>query len=486
MRVAYQAGVIKALFESGLTFFHMDGTSGGTINLAMLLSGLSPDVMCERWRTLPVRRFASLLPLRKYLKGLHVPALGDADGIVHTVFPHLGIDLDRIRAATKVAGTFNVCNYTRKTNEAIPHTSIDLDLLVAGISLPIVMPPVRKGDSLYLDSVWIRDANLTEAVQRGAEELWLVWCIGNTAEYRDGPFRQYVHMIEISAAGMLNQELEWICDLNERIVRGDSPYGQTEPIRLHVIKPDMPLPLDPVLYTGRVDAATLVDMGYADAMRYLSSERTEGVALSPESTMMRDAGPGISFRETMAGSFALGETDPEAGARKGQADNTRLAVHAAVDVEDVERFVADSLHSARITGHIDLAPFGSAIPASGGVLQLLTEGDESTVKWMVYELGFEHQGKPYYLAGRKLVRSGPVVRAWPDTTTLFTRLHEGRDSSGPVIGAGVLTLGVSDVLRMIATLHPTNAGSVVGGVRALTAFGRFFTREVWRSYVSRR
>ena len=68
MRVAWQAGVLLALEEAGLTFAHADGTSGGTINLAMLLSGRSPLEMCERWRTLRVRDFASPLPLRDYLR----------------------------------------------------------------------------------------------------------------------------------------------------------------------------------------------------------------------------------------------------------------------------------------------------------------------------------------------------------------------------------------------------------------------------------
>src|SRR5213075_2810999 len=41
MRVAYQAGAIHALLEEGLGFAHADGTSGGTMNLAMLMSGLT-------------------------------------------------------------------------------------------------------------------------------------------------------------------------------------------------------------------------------------------------------------------------------------------------------------------------------------------------------------------------------------------------------------------------------------------------------------
>ncbi|MBV9707442.1 MAG: patatin-like phospholipase family protein [Chloroflexi bacterium] len=52
MRVAYQAGVVRALIKAGLCFAHADSTSGGIINPAMLFAGLSPVEMCDRWRTL--------------------------------------------------------------------------------------------------------------------------------------------------------------------------------------------------------------------------------------------------------------------------------------------------------------------------------------------------------------------------------------------------------------------------------------------------
>src|SRR5262245_34091621 len=471
MRVAYQAGVLKALQQAGLRFFHADGTSGGIINLSMLLAGLSPNEMCERWLTLQVRDFASPLPLREYTKGLRTPALGDADGIVRKVFPHLGIDPGRIRCAQGMAGTFNVCNYTRKTNEAIAHTDVDLDLLVAGISLPIFMPPVRKDSTLYLDSVWIKDANLMQAVQRGAEELWLVWCIGNTAQYHDGVFRQYVHMIEISAAGKLNEELDWVRDLNMRIERGDSPYGQRQPVRLHVIKPATPLPLDPDFYAGRIDAATLIDRGYADARRYLRTARAEGVPLQPEATSMQDSTTGISFREAMSGAFALGETDPRVGAVRGQVSGARLTMHATIDIADIRTITSNPQHGGVISGHIDFAPFGQSIPAEDGVFRLFAPSGEPKLTWMVYELGFEHAGKPYYLAGKKEVRAGSVLRMWADTTTLYTQLHEGRDSSAPVVGAGVLTLGVGDLLRLLATFHATNAASWTARACASATFG---------------
>ncbi|MEC5384248.1 patatin-like phospholipase family protein [Uliginosibacterium sp. H3] len=486
MRVAWQAGVLKALHEAGLRFHHGDGTSGGTMNLGMLLSGLTPDEMCERWRTLDVKDFVSFMPMREYFKALNMKAMGDADGIVEKVFPHLGIDPARIRLAEGMAGSFNVCNFTQKTNEAIPHMDIDLDLLVAGISLPIFMPAVKRGDTEYLDSVWIKDANLIEAVKRGAEEVWLVWCIGNTPTYHDGSFNQYVHMIELSAAGKLNEEMALVNELNERIARGDSPYGQKQQIRLHVVKPEKPLPLDPDFYLGRIDSATLVDRGYADAMRYLRTRKPEGMPLTPEATQMQDAGTGIAFRETMAGYFSLGAIDPKTGAAQGKSANTQLALHASIDIEDIDAFVADPQHRSGLSGHVDFAPLGTNMPASHGVFALFMPGDEPGLRWMVYELGFQHAGKDYYLAGKKEVRVASPLALWPATTTLYTKLHEGRDTSGPVVGAGVLSLGVSALMSLLSTFHATNAPTMGKSLGATGSFAGFFTKSLVSTYIMRR
>src|SRR5262245_27720883 len=98
--------------------------------------------MCDRWRTLRVKDFVSFISPEKYLHALNLRAMGNADGITRRVFPHLGIDVDAIHAHQGMEGTFNVCNFNRKTNEVFDHTRVDLDLLVAGISLPIFMPPV--------------------------------------------------------------------------------------------------------------------------------------------------------------------------------------------------------------------------------------------------------------------------------------------------------------------------------------------------------
>jgi predicted acylesterase/phospholipase RssA len=477
MRVAWQAGVLLALDAAGLRFQHFDGASGGTLNLAMLLSGLSPAEMAQRWRALELKDFISLLPLEEYLKGAW-PALGDADGVRNKVFPGLGIDFDRLRACEDVTATFNLCNFTHKTLEVMEHTAMEPDLLVAAMSLPAFMPAVPWHGMTYTDAVWIKDTNLWEAVRRGAEELWLLWCIGNTPTYRDGAFPQYVHMIEMSANGALFEELSRIRDLNERILRGDSPFGQRQPIRLHVIKPMQALPLDPDFYLGRISAESLIALGHQAATDYLQGRRPEGLPLTPEVTTMLDAAPGLSFRETMAGPFSLSATEPEAGAT-GTAPH--LAMHATVFVQDLDRFLTDPGHLGSLSGTIDYGPFGAPIEAHQGVFRLFSPTDEPNTKYMVYELAFDRDGEPYYLAGHKVVRQDPGFDLWKDTTTLYTKLHKGTDATGEVVGAGILSLGVTDLIKLLGTVEVPNAGPVQRA-ETLAKFGKFFMGELWNTY----
>lgn len=485
IRVAYQAGAIRALFDAGLTFDHVDATSGGGLNLAMLLSGLSPAEMCERWRTLDPKRFLSFMPLEKYLNAADLTAMGGADGIASGVIPHLGIDFATIRGNRTLAGTFNVCNFTRKANEVVPHGAVDRDVLIAGMSLPGVLPPVKRGSDWYLDSAFIRDANPLEAVHRGADEVWIIWCLGNTPSYKGGFLNVYIQMIEMAAHGALHQDFERIRELNERVAHGEAPGGRMQPVVVHLVLPEYRLPLDLDLVTGRIGIATLIDMGYADASRYLAGRRPEGVPLTPEVTMMKEGALGLMFRETMSGPFALGVTDPQEGARQGRSAGTELAMHATITIRDLTAFIADREHAGEIVGRITFPPLGRDLPASSGRFNLFSPSDDPKLKRMVYELAFEHGGESYYLAGRKDVKDDPGFDLWKDTTTLLTRLHKGPDASGPVVGAGVLSLSPTELVKLLSTAHALNASSVAEEAKAVAAFGRFFLGELWNSYISK-
>lgn len=200
---------------------------------------------------------------------------------------------------------------------------------------------------------------------------------------------------------------------------------------------------------------------------------------------MADENPGIRFDEIMAGGLTLGEGDCREGAKQGKRSGTIMAMHATVTIDNMEQFIRDASHLGELTGTIDYPPFGSAIPCRHGKFNLFSPTDDPLMKVMVYELGFEHQGTAYYVAGHKEVRDDPGFDLWSDTTTLYTKLHQGSDDSGPVVGAGVLTLGVTELMKLVASMKVTHADGVTDKAQTLASFGHFFMGELWDTYVSK-
>ncbi len=483
MRVAYQSGAVKALFDSGLRFSFADGASGGTMNLAALLSDVTPDDLCRRWRSLDVADFVSLRPLKAYLKFPAVGALGGFAGIRNKVFPHLGIDFDKLRGTRSVRASFNVCDFDDKVVVAVPQEQMTLELLLAGISLPLATPPVRYQGRTYTDAVWILDCNLLVPVRAGANEIWVIWCIGNTPQFTKRPIEEYVHMIEMSALGALHNQFAEIAALNAQIARGERPYGHDRPIVVHLIKPTYPLPLDPDYLAGRIDGPTLVDSGYRDASAYLAAMNPAGVPLDPASSKMKVPGRGINFREAMTGRLTFGVTDPNAGYDNPAA--IPFTLNASIDVRDIDAFVADPTHTGELTGHLYSPRAGFVLPGTGGVFRLFSPTADPKMTYMVYEISYRHDGKSYYFAGAKHVRVGWPWRAWRETTTLYVTLHEG-DAAGPIVAAGIMRLNLFDLFALLGTFHATGCERPSESWRAILRFAAFFTRELWRTYVVQR
>lgn len=194
---------------------------------------------------------------------------------------------------------------------------------------------------------------------------------------------------------------------------------------------------------------------------------------------------GFTFREKMAGGFTLGVTDPEAGAATGHDAGNTMTMHATIEIDDLSRFISEAAHPGSITGQIDYPQLGFGIPSTSGVFNLFSPTGDLSMKYMVYELGFDAHGSKYYLAGKKEVRQGPLTDVWKATTTLYAQLHQGADKTGPVAGAGVLTLTVADLLAMIPTMHATNAGSPEEAAKAVARFGKFFLGELWDTYITK-
>ncbi|MBI3373150.1 MAG: hypothetical protein HY017_15590 [Betaproteobacteria bacterium] len=194
---------------------------------------------------------------------------------------------------------------------------------------------------------------------------------------------------------------------------------------------------------------------------------------------------GFTFSEVMSGGIALGETDPAQGLAKGKAAHTILAMHNTIVIEDLDRFISDPTHLGSISGSIDWPPFGQGIPCPTGVFNLFSPTGDPSLKLMIYELAFEHSGQSYYLAGHKEVRVHPLLDLWTDTTTLYSQIHQGTNKSGPIIAAGIVSLGPLDLLKMVRTFKAINASGPKEEAEAVAKFGKFFMGELWTTYIKK-
>jgi cholesterol oxidase len=103
---------------------------------------------------------------------------------------------------------------------------------------------------------------------------------------------------------------------------------------------------------------------------------------------------------------------------------------------------------------------------------------------MEYRLHFaDGAGNPLTLSGRKDVRPGPLLRIWPDTSTLYYRVLEGhvdekREEDAEVVGAGVLHILEADFIRQLTTFRTNGPRKI----EALAEFGQFFLGQLWDVY----
>ncbi len=202
----------------------------------------------------------------------------------------------------------------------------------------------------------------------------------------------------------------------------------------------------------------------------------------------RSGGPhagGVAFRERMAGWFALGETDPAAGAAAGEAARSTLALEARVAIPDVRKFATDPQHAGDLGGAVTFAPLGASMPVTSGYVRLFVASSDPDLKVMMYHVTFAGPGGDHCFDGQKLVRRHSMLHGWTDTTTLFGRLYSGPDAAGTPVGAGVLRLTPSSFARQLLSFRTLDAPTVVDRTRALGGFFRFFAGELIDSYLWR-
>lgn len=196
---------------------------------------------------------------------------------------------------------------------------------------------------------------------------------------------------------------------------------------------------------------------------------------------------GFRFSEKMAGPCALGADEPKQGKRQGRREGSELAMRVTVHLDDVEAFCGDAEHRGRLSGWVDFTPWGDDLPVVDGKVHLMRPADASDstddhLKHMIYQVVVEAEGEPWCVAGKKMIRDDAGLDLWGDTTTLYTCIYRGREPEGEVVGAGVLTLGVGELVKLVASMRPVGAEDAAEAAKAAARFGEFFFGELWKTY----
>jgi cholesterol oxidase len=201
----------------------------------------------------------------------------------------------------------------------------------------------------------------------------------------------------------------------------------------------------------------------------------------------------LEFTEEMAGWFAFGDHDPEAGSALGRKAGLGLMFHLTIVVDDVDRFVRDPLTLARADGWVESQALGGRLEVEHGDFNLFVvvgPGHRQMHYRLTFRDGTDH---PLTLLGRKEVVGGSWRQLWKQTTTLYVRLRQGHvedDVDGGdigaagddgLVGAGVLVISPRSFARQLTTFR-VHGGSFRGRWRAFAAFVRLFVGHLWHVF----
>jgi len=484
LKVCYQAGVLQVwLDEAGLTFDHADGASGGCFNLAMYCQGMSGQKIADNWRNLD-----PFLPADPNLTGVwpFSTSMFTYDNFRSRVLPFWGLDFNAIRQSTR-SGAFNVFNFSKKDVEIIPQSQLTEDLLIACVSLPMWFPPVRINNQTYFDAVYITDANVEDAVQRGADELWAIWTVSTKDEYRDGFVNDYFQIIETVADTHFFRYWKRIEASNAAIAAGQ-PGEFGRPIKLNLIQAEVPVHY--LLNFSRDRMAEAVNQGVEDARAWC---RANNIPLQSGAPMPVPPSPNaesIQFTEEMKGFLSPGanattKSEYQQAEDAGRQNNNGFMFHLDVKVADVDQFITSPQHRAVANGYIDSPLYGGRRPVVNGGVQLLVDAGDPTKKQMRYRLSFTGvDGRDRTLVGFKDISGSAVTDAWPETTTLYTQILQGTVAegvTGTAEASGVLHILPQDFFfRQLFSFRMD--GPPAGRVQAMARFGAMFFGKLWDVY----
>jgi predicted patatin/cPLA2 family phospholipase len=486
MKVAFQAGVMQVwLDEANISFDHADGVSGGTFNLAMYCQGMSGGQIADNWRNLPVSLFDDF-NWEQYGKLFFAESILKFDRFREQIFPGWGLDWDKIRSSQREA-TFNVYNFSKQKLEVLTPGMMAEDYLVACSSIPMWFPPVFIDGNTYIDAVFMTDANIEEAIKRGADEIWVIWTVSQRNEWNPGFIANYFQIIETCANGRLNSMQQRIEQNNDALANGrPGEFGRY--ITLKILRAEVPLHYLINLSTDRIKEA--VNLGVEKAREWCV---LQGYPLQNPGSPAQVNQTKLFFTEEMKGYVKIGvadydRTDFSLGFNEGKEEECYFMFHLTIEIDGVNHFVTEPGHDTQgVEGYIVCEALGGKLQIEKGWFNLFVDEADPTSKKMLYRLFFsDGRGRAFTLSGFKLIKEAPGMDLWTATNTLYTRILQGHlapedEARAEIVAFGIISNHFLDFLKQLASMR-TDGPTPIEKAAALIEFNTFFLGKLWDVY----
>ena len=85
-------------------------------------------------------------------------------------------------------------------------------------------------------------------------------------------------------------------------------------------------------------------------------------------------------------------------------------------------------------------------------------------------------------AHKELEEKLPLLRYRPALGDVTTYVCEDFTCQAPIVGAGILSLGMGDFLKLISTVSAIGSHGVKESASAVASFGTFFLGKLWEQY----
>jgi hypothetical protein len=197
----------------------------------------------------------------------------------------------------------------------------------------------------------------------------------------------------------------------------------------------------------------------------------------------------VSFSEQMSGWISFAERSYNQAMVAGRRRGTVCVQQLTIEIDDIDRFIADPRHPMHATGFVRCEELGGELAVEDGWLNLfVVHGSPSQRRkqWRIlYRLFLrDGQGRALTLSGFKDLQHGPYLDGWGDSSRLLVRILAGHHEHEPegdqaTVATGILHISRLGFARMLASMR--GAGGL-RGARSVAKFERFFAGQLIRIY----